>query len=548
MIKDNLTKNIVINKTKTFIRKNWHWLFFLFVYLAILLIPDSPFYKHFPGRDSANYIYFAERILDGAIPYRDLWNHKGPAIYYTNVLGVLLTPSSFWGIWFLEFVFLYASMILAYFSLAKVYSRFAAFSGILIGFSISPKVQIPRNTNEVYALLPIFLALFLFIQGQDSKKYKLRYFLIGVFFAWSFLYRANNIGFFLALFSLVALQTWVLKNWREGLTKILWGFLGFVSLNMVPIIYFAMNDALYDYIDVAYLYNFLYSSSHGSLSKGLTSGIIATFPAIFLVSETFSLLLKNVFQAQTFDFKNREFIFKLLILFSVLAEIILSPLSGRGFGHYYIMWIPMIILSSTYLFYRISKINLSDLQFLRFQIPLSTLVTSLIFVIVLTPALYNQIQPTANFLKLAWEEKGIPIPPSGALNEQVTSVIRTIDHNPETSSNPYLIVWGFEPVYYLVNDKIAPTRWHFQYGLINPNYVTEDMLLEFYDDIREHHPLILDSSVAFSSVPWSGHKYWTETPTRKLIVDYIKENYVQLDPIGPYGFLLYVPIDKTPDN
>lgn len=111
-----------------------------------------------------------------------------------------------------------------------------------------------------------------------------------------------------------------------------------------------------------------------------------------------------------------------------------------------------------------------------------------------------------------------------------------------------MIVWGFQPHYYLTNDKISPTRWAHQYGLVNPNYTTDEMLLQFLEDIKEYKPLILDTAVAFSSVPRLGSEYWQETPTRKLIVDYIKENYVHVEDIGPLNFPLYIPIDESADK
>ena len=57
-----------------------------------------------PGRDQSVFIYVAEGLLDGDIPYRDRWDHKGPLIYLLNVVGLLIAGIP--GIWLVGGVFL----------------------------------------------------------------------------------------------------------------------------------------------------------------------------------------------------------------------------------------------------------------------------------------------------------------------------------------------------------------------------------------------------------------------------------------------------------
>jgi len=189
------------------IHNNWKWVLLLAIFQSLVFIPRSPYFRPFPGVDSAMYVYSAERVLEGNLPYLDLWNHKGPLVFYNNILGILLTPNSFWGVWLVEFVVVVASMSFAYFALSKVYDRYIAFAGVLAGFSPSYALKIAGNTNEVYSLLPTFLALW-------------------TLFAISFLIRANNIGLFLALFSTIIVYAFRPRNRPSSLTKIIWMLIG----------------------------------------------------------------------------------------------------------------------------------------------------------------------------------------------------------------------------------------------------------------------------------------------------------------------------------
>jgi hypothetical protein len=51
--------------------------------------------QFFIGRDSSLFLYVAQRIQDGGLPYRDVWDHKPPLIYYFGVIGLATRRSTF---------------------------------------------------------------------------------------------------------------------------------------------------------------------------------------------------------------------------------------------------------------------------------------------------------------------------------------------------------------------------------------------------------------------------------------------------------------------
>src|SRR2546426_12263930 len=46
--------------------------------------------QFFIGRDSSVFLYVARQVQEGGVPYRDVWDHKPPLIYYLDVIGLAL--------------------------------------------------------------------------------------------------------------------------------------------------------------------------------------------------------------------------------------------------------------------------------------------------------------------------------------------------------------------------------------------------------------------------------------------------------------------------
>ena len=60
----------------------------------------SPLYPHYAGRDSSTFLLLARGILDGRIPYLDLFDHKGPVFYWMEALGYFFGGRT--GVFFLQ--------------------------------------------------------------------------------------------------------------------------------------------------------------------------------------------------------------------------------------------------------------------------------------------------------------------------------------------------------------------------------------------------------------------------------------------------------------
>ena len=67
--------------------------------VGITLLPAVPSLHPVPYRDSGVFLYVGQRILDGDMPYRDIWDHKPPGIHLVNAIGLAVAGGSMWGVW-----------------------------------------------------------------------------------------------------------------------------------------------------------------------------------------------------------------------------------------------------------------------------------------------------------------------------------------------------------------------------------------------------------------------------------------------------------------
>ncbi len=80
------------------------YMFFLALSLVALYFctESSPFYARNPWDDVSIYYSIGRGITQGYVPYRDMFDHKGPVVFFLYALAYLLVPDCFYGGYLLE--------------------------------------------------------------------------------------------------------------------------------------------------------------------------------------------------------------------------------------------------------------------------------------------------------------------------------------------------------------------------------------------------------------------------------------------------------------
>lgn len=107
-----------------------------------------------PGVDSGVFLYIGHALLIGQVPYKDVWDHKSPGIYFIDALGLWLGRGSLWGVWLLEVISLALSGWLTYGAIRRDFGAVPALFGALAWVCSVPLVCNGGNVTEEWALLP----------------------------------------------------------------------------------------------------------------------------------------------------------------------------------------------------------------------------------------------------------------------------------------------------------------------------------------------------------------------------------------------------------
>lgn len=98
--------------------KESHWMYYLlFPLLAIVFLLFESSYTSvlnpYYGYDSAVFMVVGKGWSNGFVPYRDLFDHKGPFLYLMNALGFTINDGKL-GVLIIQTIFMTATLFLIY--------------------------------------------------------------------------------------------------------------------------------------------------------------------------------------------------------------------------------------------------------------------------------------------------------------------------------------------------------------------------------------------------------------------------------------------------
>ncbi len=330
-INNYLSKHILINKLCPFI------ICFIISSLLAINLNLSPFNNATPGTDSSVFLYIGKAIYNGAIPYKELFDHKGILLYFIEYFGYLIGFGNQVGVWIVELINLYITTLI-FFKIATLFSesRIVCYLSSYIVLhlsSITFFIGEGGNLTEEYALPWISISLYIVIKFFITKEYKRwNIILLGISFTVVFFLRVNMVGLWGAL--IIAVSVYLLKSKRvSDFFKCSLLFLAGCLLVIVPIIlYLVLTDSLKYMIDYYFIFNLSYTGSHSR--KGIIFFFFdcLTYAGISSFFIVYSLLI---------NYKNKALWVNFITL---LFAYVSAAISGRSYAHYGIILIPFFLL------------------------------------------------------------------------------------------------------------------------------------------------------------------------------------------------------------
>lgn len=454
-----------------------------------VLLPHFLAYSQVPTRDAGVFLYIGQGILAGKIPYRDIWDHKGPLIYYINALGLLLGQGNVWGVWVLEFLSLYSAALLGYILLREAFGSVPAIFSSITWLTSVYFVLGGGNYTEEFTLLFQFAALYLFwrsINSNSSVKYMV---FLGLTLALSFLLRPNNIGMQLVIVILIFLWRGVfVHDWRSTLAQILAITCGTATIFLIVIGYFVWNKAFDDLLDAVFRFNSLYSRpSLTGIGTSIITGLEVLAPSgISIVALAAWIIGCFSLWRQTERFQRQTLLLDVALI-ALPVQLFLTGLSDKTYHHYYMLWLPAFaLLTGFFAFKFLENFSASEVVFKSQSVTLS-------FVWLFALLVAMSAVPAGNIARsLLYDLFLTEKPATPPIVEHIQDYTRGSD---------YFLMWGAETRFNFITKKQSPTRFVYQYPLYECGYQKAEMVREFLEDIAQYKPVIIDTSSSNPNVP-----------------------------------------------
>lgn len=477
-----------------------------YIVLIVLLI-FAPILVSVFSRDASVYAYMGSLLLEGKTPYIDGWDHKGISLYLINAIGYLIGFKNYIGIRILELLLIGFSFVTIFKTLATKFSKKTAFIAVVFGILTFRYFFDGGNLTEEYGALFVLLSLALLFKQEVKTR---DWMIIGGLFIVNFTIRANLISFWIALFfALIYIKVIKERATKEFFKTMLYMGLGALVISVVLALYLVTTNSFSEFYHAAFTYNFSYSK------QTITQVIGSIIKSSRRYEISLVLILSLLIAIVSFVKKRHTFMGVLLLLWGP-TELYFGNMSGKLFAHYFMMWMPIIILSIVYILEYFKTLSVQKEQ----QFVLITILVFLFFQIPIFNVLenYKQLITTSRLSK----------------NETIAA------HINKNYASSTILVWGNESAIYNLTKKYATTRFFYQTLFKVKSSLTQGMVEKFTEDIEKNPPQVIvdvkTNSLLF--IDRSNHAEISKEQAANLkrYINFVHENYMVKESIEGADF------------
>ena len=295
----------------------------------------------------------------GLVLYRDLFDHKGPYIYFLFYLSSVLGEINHIGMYIL-FSFIFSILFIIIYKIIiictgnKNISLLTSLSSILYMFNDFTSYANLSPENIIYLYIAICIYLFLknrekFYNDEKVNDYRTIFF-IGIFAGFILMSKYSLVSLLLPIIIIYLIDIVKNKNYKKLFYMFIYGMLGVIVGLMPAIIYIFKNNIINDFIEAYVLFNTKYLGDKFILVKryvGYTASLlemIDKFKIVLIMSFISIFIMHKFYTTNTYvkqnvnkkikkdeEYKNE---IKLFYILSVLLSIFNIMLTKRSYSYY----------------------------------------------------------------------------------------------------------------------------------------------------------------------------------------------------------------------
>lgn len=294
------------------------------------------------GTDVGIWCIIGRGILHGYIPYLDLYDHKGPLLFYIFSVAMAISEGKT-GLFLIEVLFTSIS-VFTIFKMAKLLlNTIWSWATVIVYITWSYATIDCGLSNEVlsqpFCLVPFYFALRYYASGGKSANLPpLLCVLVGAGGGAIAMIRMNNAALLLGCAIVVLLLRWKEVSFSAMLTSFTQMLLGFAALTLPFVLYFWHCRASEYFLQGLIYHNIRYAAC---TSKDMFAFFkcIATVPIVIVLV---FLLIREWKKGKT-----SHNVCQIVAISSVLSALALQM--GPGYTHYFYLFGPTLALTFCYI-------------------------------------------------------------------------------------------------------------------------------------------------------------------------------------------------------
>jgi 4-amino-4-deoxy-L-arabinose transferase-like glycosyltransferase len=457
-------------------------------------------------RDEGIFGYIGQVILDGGLPYRDVFDHKPPVVYYLNALALLFVPPTTAGIHVFLHIYNFLTLIALYF-FVTIYTQshptafWVAF--VYAVFSSIPTIQGFTASTEMFMLLPLTMSLlFAALTIRKGKLYLSM--LSGLCSALAFFTKqtAAPIIFFIFVYLLLAHINLTSKrriNHKLIIKLALTWCAGFGIVSLLIAAYFYYHGILDEFFYLSFTYSYIYSKkvSIFDILPRIYQIIVEIFVAN-LVFLSVGLLASLVAMFR----KDSKGIFSLgFLLFSFLATV-----PGFAYRHYFAQVAPAVAIAGGFGFAILIDAILAK------KLKIATAVVCVAATIATPVLIHSDYYITKTPNELSRDFFGFnPFPESVVLAKFIKE---------RTGKEDSIFIVGSEAQIFLLSQRNSATSFAYIYPLVSSHPRYKEFQRKAWDEISSKPPLYIITIDLRASRLWDGRAdLWILRKTKKMVLE-----------------------------
>ncbi len=377
IIKLVLGCGVLKNKNKIYII-----LYCFFVSLIILLFTtkNSPFYAFNDWADANAFFTVGKSMMHGLIPYKDIFEQKGPFLYLLYGIGYLISHRSFIGVFLIELIVFTIGLYYLYKTLKMFLSTKSTLLilPIFIALLTTSRAFTHGGSAEEFCFGFFFITLYYFFKHFKVQELTFKEMLInGIVAGLVLLTKYTLLGFWIGFTFSIFIYYLLKKNLKKAiiypLTLLFGMFIPFISFSF----YFLINHGFAEFFHNYFTINITtYSVEKIKIWERIKELFNGFYSSLYTNPVMFYLIILTPLLIWKLKLSNKAKILYIIIIIMT----ILGVFCGLKFYRYYILFILYFSSISLLLIFNLFDISFNKInKYLYLGIITFTIILSCIY-------------------------------------------------------------------------------------------------------------------------------------------------------------------------